>query len=100
MVRETDRDDAQRGAYRSQPARRTITPDRRSAPGPQRAKSRLKLHDDAVRLRKARWLWRQRQVIVGSLAEHYLRHARGYIGPLPATLGYFCRHVTVTHHRR
>jgi hypothetical protein len=37
---------------------------------------------------KARWLWRQRQPIVGSIAEAYLRQARGCGGALPATLGF------------
>jgi hypothetical protein len=42
----------------------------------------------AERLRKAHWLWSQRRPIVGSVAERYLRDARGYGGPLPATLGF------------
>ena len=33
-------------------------------------------------------LWRRRQPIVGSVAERYLREARGYEGPIPATLGF------------
>ena len=33
-------------------------------------------------------LWRQRQPIVGSVAERYLRRARGYSGPIPPTLGF------------
>jgi hypothetical protein len=37
---------------------------------------------------RAFWLWQQRQSIAGSPAERYLREARGYAGPLPATLGY------------
>jgi hypothetical protein len=36
----------------------------------------------------ARWLWQRRQPIAGSIAEIYLRGARGYGGPLPATLGF------------
>ena len=40
----------------------------------------------AEQLAKARWLWSQRRSIDGSLAESYLREARGYKGPLPATL--------------
>jgi hypothetical protein len=39
-------------------------------------------------LRKARWLWSYRRPIEGSLAERYLRGARGYAGPLPSTLGF------------
>jgi predicted RNA-binding Zn-ribbon protein involved in translation (DUF1610 family) len=42
----------------------------------------------ADRLQTARWLWRQRQPILGSIAETHLRQARGYHGPLPATLGF------------
>src|SRR5262245_15981640 len=41
----------------------------------------------AQRLEKARWLWSQRKPLIGSVAEAYLRQARGYHGPLPATLG-------------
>jgi hypothetical protein len=39
------------------------------------------------RLGKARWLWSRRRPLAGSLGEVYLR-ARGYDGPLPATLGF------------
>jgi Toprim domain len=39
-------------------------------------------------LAKARWLWSRRRPIAGSVAETYLREARRYGGPLPATLGY------------
>jgi Toprim domain len=42
----------------------------------------------AEQLRKARWLWSRRQEIAGTPGETYLREARGYRGPLPATLGY------------
>jgi hypothetical protein len=37
---------------------------------------------------KARWLWAQRQPLAASVGETYLREARGYRGPLPATLGF------------
>lgn len=37
---------------------------------------------------KPLWLWRRRQPVVGSFAETYLRRARGYGGPIPATLGF------------
>ncbi len=37
---------------------------------------------------KAQSLWRQRSLITGSLAETYLRTARGYGGKIPATLGF------------
>jgi hypothetical protein len=40
------------------------------------------------RLAKARWLWSRRRPIVNTVAETYLRTARAYTGPLPATLGY------------
>jgi hypothetical protein len=42
----------------------------------------------AQRLNKARWLWSVRVPITGTIAETYLREARGYSGPLPATLGF------------
>jgi putative DNA primase/helicase len=37
----------------------------------------------------ARHLWSQRQPIAGSIAETYLRKARGYTGVLPPTLAFF-----------
>jgi hypothetical protein len=37
---------------------------------------------------KAAWLWSQRQPIAGTIAETYLREARGIACPLPATMGY------------
>jgi hypothetical protein len=42
----------------------------------------------AKRLSTARWLWRRRCPLDASIGETYLRSARGYCGPLPATLGY------------
>jgi putative DNA primase/helicase len=43
---------------------------------------------DADKSDKARWLWRQRQPIVeGRPPWVYLRQVRGYLGPVPATLG-------------
>jgi hypothetical protein len=42
----------------------------------------------AERLSKALWLWKGRKPIAGSIAETYLRQARGYHGTIPATLGY------------
>jgi hypothetical protein len=42
----------------------------------------------AVQLRTARWLWSRRRPITGSIVERYLREARRYGGPFPATLGY------------
>ena len=42
----------------------------------------------AERLGKARWLWSRRRPFVGTIAERYLREARCYPGPLPATLGF------------
>ena len=44
--------------------------------------------ETAAGLRKTRWLWSQRKPIPGSPAETYLREARGYRGPFPASLGY------------
>ena len=42
----------------------------------------------AKRMQLARWLWSRRRPILGTLAERYLREARGYNGALPPTLGY------------
>jgi hypothetical protein len=42
----------------------------------------------AKRQRLALWLWQRRRPVAGSIAESYLREARGYGGPLPATLGF------------
>src|SRR5262249_23656246 len=43
------------------------------------------------RLAKACWLWSRRRPLARSVAEIYLREARRYGGPLPATLGYLSR---------
>jgi len=37
---------------------------------------------------KARWLWGQRRPLGGTIGKRYLRQARHYNGPLPATLGF------------
>jgi hypothetical protein len=42
----------------------------------------------AERLSLARWLWLRRRPIAGTIAEFYLRCARGYGGRLPTTLGF------------
>lgn len=42
----------------------------------------------AIQLGKARWIWRQRLAIPGTIVEKYLREIRGYGGAFPATLGY------------
>jgi DNA primase len=44
--------------------------------------------DDHRQQEKARWLWAQRQPLAASVGETYLRKARGYRGPLPATIGF------------
>jgi hypothetical protein len=51
------------------------------------AAERNRIHK-AKRLSTARWLWSSRKPISGTVAEKYLRTARGYSGPLPATLGF------------
>jgi hypothetical protein len=53
---------------------------RRSSPSPP-----ARQEEDAS---KARWLWSRRKPITGSVAETYLRRARGYHGPIPSTLGF------------
>jgi hypothetical protein len=57
---------------------------------PSPRKRDLDAEDDDVRRRRdtARWLWAQREPLGGSIAETYLRKARGYGGPLPAALGF------------
>src|SRR5258705_3612171 len=63
-------------------------PDRvRLAKAQAEATERDRVHK-ADRLAKARWLWSQRQPIGGTIAERYLREARGITCPLPATLGF------------
>jgi Toprim domain len=59
-------------------------------PGPIAAPQTLEEHgNDAERERaKAQWFWRQLKPIGGSIAETYLREARGYSGGLPGTLAY------------
>lgn len=47
--------------------------------------------------RKARWLWSRRQPISGSIAERYLREARGIICPLPPTLAFLPPHKPEHH---
>jgi putative DNA primase/helicase len=63
--------------------RRQLIQDRAPQPLPRPARS-TKSNRSAL----ARWLWSQRKPIAGSIAERYLRQARGYIGPLPATLAF------------
>ena len=56
---------------------------------PQRQRDPDDDRDDVRRRREmARWLWAQRTPLAGSIAETYLRTARGYGGRLPATLGF------------
>jgi Toprim domain-containing protein len=37
---------------------------------------------------KAQWLWQRRRPLAGTIAERYLRDARGYGGALPASIGF------------
>jgi hypothetical protein len=70
--------------------------DASSAPAPDPAKlapvraelAKLDGHAAMEQSRKAVWLWRHRQPIAGTIAEIHLRDARGYGGPLPATLAF------------
>jgi hypothetical protein len=61
-----------------------------TAPADAKAKADKRRRDqaehEAEQHRKASWLWSQSQPIEGSIAEKYLREARGISGPLPATL--------------
>jgi hypothetical protein len=68
--------------------------DRRRAPADPstvaRTHAEVQRGDDVNRSesrRLARWLWRQRQPLPGSIGERYMRR-RGYHGTLPATLGF------------
>jgi DNA invertase Pin-like site-specific DNA recombinase len=63
---------------------RRTTP-RRPAEAPRRVAEHRSGEEDGGR---ALSFWRRRQPIVGSFAERYLREARGYDGPIPATLGF------------
>src|SRR6516164_6971922 len=62
---------------------RPTSPTRPTPPAP-------KSDDDHERRQreKAQWLWSQRQPIAGTIAERYLREARGYSGPLPPTVAF------------
>jgi hypothetical protein len=51
------------------------------------ARSASRGEEQAEQLRKARWFWSQREPIIGSIAETYLR-ARGYNGTIPETLAF------------
>jgi hypothetical protein len=55
------------------------------------AAERDRIHK-ADRLGKARWMWSRRRPLAGSIAETYLRRARGIGCPLPATLGFLPAH--------
>jgi hypothetical protein len=67
---------------------------RNRAPDPARlaqARAETVERDRALRAKRqqlALWLWQRRRPIAGSIAETYLREARGYGGPLPATMGF------------
>jgi Toprim domain-containing protein/CHC2-type zinc finger protein len=63
---------------------------KRIAPADAKAKADQRRRDqakhEAEQHRKASWLWSQSAPIAGTIAEHYLREARGISGTLPATL--------------
>ena len=67
---------------------------RNRAPDPARlaqARAETVERDRALKAKRqqlALSLWQRRRPIAGSIAETYLREARGYGGPLPATLGF------------
>jgi hypothetical protein len=44
--------------------------------------------EKAIKLETALWLWSQRFPVEDSIAERYLRKARGYGGAIPSTLGF------------
>jgi hypothetical protein len=54
-----------------------------------RVKAReIQMEEATASRKKARWLWSQRQPIIGSIAETYLRTSRGYHGDLHGTLAF------------
>jgi hypothetical protein len=61
-----------------------------AAPAP--AKSETADDYERCQRRKAAWLWSQRQSPIGTMAERYLREARGYVGPIPPTIGFLPPH--------
>jgi hypothetical protein len=78
----------EKGYTREGSSNNVIRPDRAAIERAQAKRAEQAQVDAAERRRKAQWTWSQRQPIEGSLAEIYLRVARGYNGPLPATLGF------------
>jgi len=70
-------------------AREFVTGEKVAATRQAKAPARpAKIDEDASERDKARWIWRQRRPIAGTVAEVYLRQARGYGGMIPSTLGY------------
>jgi hypothetical protein len=63
--------------------RRPMTTAAPAKPGPKQGE-----HDRREQHRKAAWLWSRRKPIVGSIAEKYLRTARGIACDLPPTLAF------------
>ena len=62
---------------------------RESAPAPSPGPKVSDGGEGAERERaEAQWLWRRRRPIAGSVAERYLREARGYAVEIPPTLAY------------
>lgn len=75
-------------AYNDSPRAETSPLDRMAARVRRAQQEAADAVERASRRAKASRLWRMRQPIAGTPAETYLRQARGYHGPLPATLGY------------
>lgn len=69
---------------------RTVQPEVRTPP-------KSGSNNEAEQHRKAHYLWHTRQPLAGSIAETYLRKARGYRGPLPPTLAFLAPRK-VEHH--
>ncbi len=68
-------------------------------PAPPRPSTSPPTHNGSAEAqhRKAAWLWSQRQPIGGTIAELYLREARGITCALPATLGFLAPHKPEHH---
>jgi hypothetical protein len=73
--------------------RRVFSPSRTKPRNVARSDSDYESHQHE----KARWLWQRREPLIGSIGERYLREARAYNGPLPATLA-FLKPTKPEHH--
>lgn len=78
---------SQRGTFGRRSQEGTLTTGRVVTAGTTRPDEADDTYEHEQR-RKAAWLWRRRRPIQRTIAERYLREARGYSGPLPLTLAF------------